>query len=85
MGRYVTFGNEGGEGIPWLQPIDTVATNGRHAVVIARAFVSVDVFRMRNTYDVLIAKHQVIEPEGARGRVESSVCFEAGKGIYRSI
>src|SRR5215472_489248 len=35
MGRYVTFCNERGECIPWLQPIDTVATNGRHAVVMA--------------------------------------------------
>jgi hypothetical protein len=80
MGRYVTFCSESGEGIPWLQPIDTVATNGRHAVVIARAFVSVDVFRIRSTYDVLIAKHQVIEPEGARGRVESGVVFRGRQG-----
>ena len=49
-------------------------------VVIAMAFVSVDVFRMRNTYDVLIAKHRVIEPEGARGRVESSVVFRGRQG-----
>jgi hypothetical protein len=80
MGRYVTFCSENGEAIPWLQPMDTVATNGRHAVVIARAFVSVDVFRMRNTYDVLIARHQVIEPEGARGRIESSVVFRGRQG-----
>ena len=80
MGRYVTFCTEGGEGIPWLQPIDTVATNGRHSVVIATAFVSVDVFRIRSTYDVLIAKHQVIGPEGARGRVESSVDFRGRQG-----
>ncbi|HKE25561.1 MAG TPA: hypothetical protein VKB88_24555 [Bryobacteraceae bacterium] len=80
MGRYVTFCNEGGEPVPWLQPIDSVATNGRHAVVIATVFVSVDVFRMRNTYDVLIAKHRVIEPEGGRGRVESSVVFRGRKG-----
>jgi hypothetical protein len=80
MGRYVTLCNERGESIPWLQPIDTVAMNGRHAVVIARAFVSVDVFRVRNTYDVLIAKHQVIEPEGARGRIDSSVLFRGRQG-----
>ena len=80
MGRYVTFCNDRGEAIPWLQPIDTVATNGLHAVVIARVLVSVDVFRMRNTYDVLIAKHQVIEPEGARGRIESSVVFRGRQG-----
>jgi len=35
IGRYVTFCDELGEPIPWLQPIDSVAVNGRHAVVVA--------------------------------------------------
>jgi hypothetical protein len=35
IGRYVTFCDELGEALSWLQPIDTVATNGRHSVVIA--------------------------------------------------
>src|SRR5215472_4628357 len=36
---------------------------------------------MRNTYyDILIAKHQVIEPAGARGRIESSVVFRGRQG-----
>ena len=80
IGRYVTFCNERGERIPWLQPIDTVATNGRHAVVIATALVSVEVFRMRNTYDILITKHQAIESDGRRGRIESSVVFRGRQG-----
>ena len=29
IGRYVTFCDEHGEPVPWLQPIDSVATNGR--------------------------------------------------------
>src|SRR5947208_10509219 len=37
IGRYVTFCDERGECIPWLQPIDSVAVNGRHAVVVAPA------------------------------------------------
>src|SRR3974377_1149599 len=32
IGRYVTFCDERGESISWLQPIDSVALNGRHAV-----------------------------------------------------
>jgi hypothetical protein len=80
IGRYVTFCDELGERIPWLQPIDTVATNGRHAVVIATALVSVDVFRMRNTYEVLIVRHHAVESEGRRGRTESSVIFRGRQG-----
>ena len=80
IGRYVTFCDEHGEPVPWLQPIDSVATNGRHSVVIATAFISVDVFRMRNTYDLLIAQHRVAEAGGARGRIESKVIFRGRQG-----
>jgi hypothetical protein len=80
IGRYVTFCGEYGEPISWLQPIDSVATNGRHAVVIAAGFLSVDVLRLRNTYDLLIAKHGVIEGKGVRGRIESTVIFRGRQG-----
>jgi hypothetical protein len=46
IGRYVTFCDELGAALPWLQPIDSVAVNGRHAVVVAPALVSVEVFRV---------------------------------------
>jgi hypothetical protein len=80
IGRYVTFCDERGEPVPWLQPIDSVATNGRHSVVITTALISVDVFRMRNTYELLIAGHQVTEARGGRGRIESKVIFRGRQG-----
>src|SRR5215468_534089 len=82
IGRYVTFCDDRGEPIPWLQPIDSVATNGRHSVVIATALISVDVFRMRNTYELLIAKHQVIDTDGARGRIQYKVIFRGRRGYH---
>jgi len=75
----VTFCDERGEPLPWLQPIDSVATNGRHSVVIATALITVDVFRIRNTYDLLIARHQAVEA-GNRGRIESKVVYRARQG-----
>jgi hypothetical protein len=48
--------------------------------VIATAFISVDVFRIRNTYDLLIAQHRVAEAGGARGRMESKVIFRGRQG-----
>jgi len=81
IGRYFTLCDEAGAPIAWLQPIDSVAVNGRHAVVIAPGLVSVDVFRVRHTYDVLIAKHAVVQPaEGQRGRVEAMVLFRGRQG-----
>jgi hypothetical protein len=81
IGRYVTFCDERGESISWLQPIDSVALNGRHAVVVASALVSVEVFRVRNTYDVLIVRHDVVQPEdGRRGRIDAKVVFRGRQG-----
>ena len=81
IGRYVTFCDEKGERIPWLQPIDSVGVNGRHAVVIAPALVSVEVFRVRNTYDVLIVKYDVLQTtEGQRGRIEVRALFRGRQG-----
>jgi len=81
IGRYVTFCDEKGERIPWLQPIDSVGVNGRHAVVIAPALVSIEVFRVRNTYDVLIVKYDVLQTtEGQRGRIEARALFRGRQG-----
>ena len=81
IGRYVTFCDERGECISWLQPIDSVAVNGRHAVVVAPTLVSVEVFRVRNTYDVLILRHDVVQPaDGRRGRVMAKVLFRGRQG-----
>jgi hypothetical protein len=64
-----------------LQPIDSVAVNGRHAVVVAPALVSVEVFRVRNTYDALIVRHDVVQPpDGRRGRVGAKVLFRGRQG-----
>lgn len=81
IGRYVTFCDERGERIAWLQPIDSVAVNGRHAVVIAPTLISVEVFRVRNTYDVLIVSHNVAQAEAARrARIEAKTIFRGRQG-----
>jgi hypothetical protein len=81
IGRYVTFCDDKGKRIPWLQPIDSIALNGRHAVVIAPAFVSVEVFRVRSTYDVLIVRHDAVEgADGRRGHMEANVFFRGHQG-----
>jgi hypothetical protein len=80
IGRYVTFCDESGGQLGWLQPIDSIGSNGRHAVVIAVSLVSVEVFRVRNTYEVLIARHSVAQGPGARAHVEADVQFRGHEG-----
>ncbi len=81
LGRYVTFCDELGGSLSWLQPIDSVATNGRHAVVIGTSFVSVEVFRIRKTYDVLMIRYEAVQgTNGHRGRTESNVLFRGRQG-----
>ena len=58
LGRYVTFAGENGEQLPWLQPIDSLAVNGVHAVVVAPVFTRVEMFRMGRTYELVITKHR---------------------------
>ena len=80
IGRYVTFCDESGGQLGWLQPIDSIGSNGRHAVVIAAGLVSVEVFRVRHPYKVLIARHCLVQEPGARGHVEADVLFRGHEG-----
>jgi hypothetical protein len=82
LGHYVVFCGLAGERVSWLQPLQSVASNGPHAVVIAPALVSIEVFRARQTYDLLIARHQHVQREpGTRPRLQSQVVFRGTQGF----
>jgi hypothetical protein len=81
IGRYVTFAGETGEALPWLQPLDALAPNGVHAIVVAPALVSVEMFRCGQTYELLIARHRsAAEQDGRRPRLLSEVVFRGVNG-----
>jgi hypothetical protein len=81
FGRYVTFLGENGERIPHLHPVEAIGVNGLHAVVIAPAFVRLDMLRKGRTYQVLITGHK---PGGSQNgslpRLESSILFRGVHG-----
>jgi hypothetical protein len=81
LGRYVTFCGEQGQRLAWFLRPDSVTPNAEHAIVIAPALVSVEMFRVEHTYELLVARHQ-IHPvkEGARPRVMSRVVFRGWQG-----
>ena len=83
LGRYVTFAGPDGERIPYLHPVESIALNGLHAVVIAPVLVRVDMLRKGRTYEVVITEHKPGESEnGSRPELESTILF---RGIHGRI
>ena len=80
FGHYVLFCDTNGEPMPWVQPLHALIPNGRHAVIVSAALVSIEIFRAEQTYQLLVARH---EPEkvanGGGVRVRSSAVFQ-GEG-----
>lgn len=58
LGRYVSFAGENGEPLPWLQPVDSLAVNGVHAVIVAPVVTRIDMFRTGRTYELSITRHR---------------------------
>jgi hypothetical protein len=81
LGRYVTFAGENGEQLPWLQPIDSLAVNGVHAVVVAPVFTRVEMFRMGRTYELVITKHRPSAVQnGSRPKLLAEEVFRGANG-----
>ena len=81
LGHYVTFCDETGGRLAWLHPLDSVGVNGVHALVIAPAFVRVEMFRRGHTYDLLITRHAPGPVEnGKRPPLEGKILFRGQEG-----
>jgi len=82
IGRYVTFCGSDGEPLPYLHPIDAIAVNGVHAVVVAPVLVRIELFRAGRTCQLLITKHEPGKVEnGRRPPLENSVLFRGVNGL----
>ena len=82
FGRYISFFVADGSRMEWLQKADRIGANGVHAIVIGEVLVSVEMARVDETYQLVIARLQLGRPtaEGKRPPVESSVIFRAVDG-----
>jgi hypothetical protein len=68
-----------GQPLPWLQPIDSIAVNGRHAVLIASELVRLEMLRLGHTYELAISSH-VLARNGDRQRpVIASIMLLRGR------
>ena len=81
LGHYVAFCGLDGQPLPWLQPVQSVGGNGPHAVVVAPSLVSVEMFRVAQTYELLIAAHEPETPgPSGTARLRSEVLFRGKQG-----
>jgi hypothetical protein len=81
FGHYVGFVDTHGSSLPWLQRVHSVGRNGLHAIVVASQIVRLQMFRRRQTYELLITQHH-LEPvqEGRRPTLQNKVIFHGLHG-----
>jgi len=81
LGRYVSFAGENGEPLPWLQPIDSLAVNGVHAVVVAPVVTRIEMFRTGRTYELSLTRHRPSRAEnGTRPKLIAEEVFRGTSG-----
>lgn len=80
VGRYVTFSSGDGQKLECLHPVEAIAVNGLHAVVIASEFVRADMLRKDRTYELLITGHRLGPSDnGSRPQLQTEILF---RGIH---
>ena len=81
MGRACAFVFPDGKSIPWLQSIDTIAVNGRHAIILAENLVRIEMMRVARTCELTITSHSLSIPSGrTRPEVSSKLLFRGTDG-----
>lgn len=81
FGRYISFFSLDGHRLAWLQKLDRIGANGVHAVVIALELMSVEMARIDQTYQLLVARHRIGSAvAGKKPPVESVILFRGIDG-----
>ena len=81
LGHYVGFCGAEGEPLGWFLKPDSLTVNYDHAVVLAPAFASIEIFRYEHTYELLITRHRIVEGgEGMRPKAASELVFQGWQG-----
>lgn len=80
LGRYISFFSPSGDRLSWLQRLDRIGVNGVHAVLVAPELVSVEMARIGQTYQLLIARHRIGPLSGRKPAVESTIAFRGVDG-----
>ncbi len=85
FGHYVVFCDSKGQSIPWLQPLQSITANGPHAVIIAPSLMSVEMFRVEQTYELIIARHEARAGKDGKAPFVFSQAVFLGRHGYLSL
>ena len=77
IGRYISFCNEDGSALNWLQPVKNFMPNGLHAILLTKGLiVRLDMYRFETSYDLLITSHTLAPEEGTlKLKLETRLIF----------
>ena len=82
LGRACAFVADDGSPLPWLQPIDSIAVNGRHAIFLAENMVRLEMLRSGRTCELAITLHGLSRVSGrTRPQIISKVFFRGRDGV----
>jgi hypothetical protein len=82
MGRACAFVSLDGDPLPWLQSLDSIAVNGRHAIFLAESLVRVEMLRTVRTCELAITLHTLSHTRGRnRPEVASTLLFRGRDGV----
>ena len=81
MGRACAYLSSEGRPLAWLQSIDSIAVNGRHAIFIAESLVRIEMIRMFRTCELAISLHTLSLTSGrSRPEITSRLLFRGRDG-----
>jgi hypothetical protein len=82
MGRVCAFVAEDGAPLPWLQSLNSIAVNGRHAIFLAESMVRLEMLRSVQTCELAITLHALsYVPGRKRPEIASKLRFRGRDGI----
>ena len=82
MGRVCAFVSPEGNPLPWLQSLDSIAVNGRHAIFLEESLVRVEMLRCVRTCELAITLHTLSHiPSRNRPEVASAPLFRGRDGV----
>jgi hypothetical protein len=82
MGRACAFVSLKGDPLPWLQSLDAIAVNGRHAIFLAECLVRVEMLRTVRACELAITLHTLSHMPGRiRPEVATTLIFRGRDGV----
>ena len=82
MGSACAFVSSDGDPLPWLQSLDSITVNGRHAIFLAESLVRMEMLRTVRTCELAITLHTLSRMPGRnRPDVTTKLLFRGRDGV----